>query len=507
MNTYYPEYSSQFPTQYASFGAPVKDNVDVVQGSHVNSLRAEVLAIETFLGRDLLLRSGAQTWSPSSPPVGSSFTSLRGRLEWLEDGLARHNHDDRYPLLSGGSTILSSTTHALAFRNHADATLPAVRVLTSTGDETVTLNGANGVITGQGLRLQAQSPYTAQTVVAVSNQGSGHLLDFTGISGAKAVVKSDAGLYLGTSESTWFRSASPNLQVTTAALNDVAVQAVLPTYGTAFRAVSGNAETAITSDAKLRLTSSAGRLIVLEPAASSVTIINEATKQQQLVFSSYAGVPTSALTASGTSTNPHSGDLAVDAGRFLVNATAIFPGGVSAPRYRTTYTGDREAWVRRGSGIWRSEEWNRVYQYLGGSADPEKESLYSSRFIEDQFEMRFVAPPSGEATMLMTAEMYGMNSTVGLGWTLTRADGQAHPVFNVPAYARGLWFRSEGPDGKKSSGPKNYQSVSNNFMLYWLTPGHEYVLRFWGTWRSDDLEHHWARIRHIRVQVTPVLGA
>ena len=37
------------------------------------------------------------------------------------------------------------------------------------------------------------------------------------------------------------------------------------------------------------------------------------------------------------------------------------------------YTGDREAWIKRGSdwsNTWRSEQWNMLYQYNGGLADP-----------------------------------------------------------------------------------------------------------------------------------------
>lgn len=516
------EYTSEFPVSYANFGPALTDNVDVVEALHVNSLRGEVLGLQYFLGRDLLRRTGNEVWSPTSPAIDASWDSLKDRLEWLEDGLARHNHDDRYPLLAGGSTIQPGTDFGLAVRNADEAGKPTFKILTWTGEDSITLDGFSGQVAAARGAFTNTAAQSALPVVEITGTGSGDLISFAGTS-STSQVRADSGFY--TSDGGWVRPTSPYMRATVESTSEVGLH-VLADFAPNPAAAADylRAEMADTNY-RVRITSNSavilerpGQFISLVPQSGAVTLFNE-NSTQRVVFSSIAGVETAVLEASHGANSAYGGDLTVRSRYLTTGATTVLTGGFNPVRYRGLYNPGYDksnpiarAYIKAGSlqVDGRSENWYPLYTYNGGAADPE--TAGDGYFSQNYYPMSFVAPPSGEVTMHLCAEMVGMNSCAGLGWTLVRADsGQdaATQAFSTPAYARGVWYRSTNHYNSggwiPSTGAKNSQTLSNVFLLYWLTPGVTYTVRFHGAFLGSA-GHRFCRVSNIRCHLIPVLG-
>jgi hypothetical protein len=518
------EYTSEFPISYANFGPSLVDNKDVVAADHVNELRGEVLGLQYFLGRDLLLRTGAEVWDPSSPVIGSgSFSSLKDRLEWLEDGLARHNHDDRYPLLAGGSTIQPDTVFGLAIRNANVANTPTFKILTWAGDDAITLDGFSGLVSAARADLTNTADQSALSVLTITGTGSGDLISFAGPTSSSS-VRSDSGFY--TSDGGWIRPTSPYLQATLESTSEVGLRvladfAAHPTNAADYlRAEMSN------SAYRVRLTTNSalilerpGQFISLTPASGTLTVFNE-NATQRVAFSSVSNVDTVVLEAAHGASSQYGGDLTVRSRSLTTAATTVLTGGFNPTRYRGLYnpgyTRDNpisRAYIKAGTlqVDGRSENWYPLYTYNGGASDPE--TAGDGYFTPNYFPMSFVAPPSGEVTMHLCAEMVGMNSCAGLGWTLVRNDsGQdgATQAFAAPSYSRGVWYRSENHYNSNgyilSTAAKNSMSLSTVFLLYWLTPGVTYTVRLHGAFLGHS-SHKFIRVSNIRCHLIPVLGA
>lgn len=517
-------YTWQFPTKLAKFGGAERDNIDVVEARHINELRGEVLGIENFLGLDLLTRSTLTEWDVSQ----SQFTTLKAKLDWLDTGLTSHRHDGLYVQLAGGSVIRSLTSGlGLAIRNLNDTTKPTFQIWDASSNPTITMNGQNGRMAAIGATFTNTSAQGSTQVVRIVGAGSGNLLELVGSTGISSAFTANGTLTVGTAQAVKVSPVAPYLQLPVSNNNEIAVQisGADGVTGTYLKGTSADNYVNLATDSSLSLYRT-NQQILLGTATGVVTVRN-VNSSQRLQFSSLeSDVSSEIISTSYNSTAAHGGDLEIKARSLTTAASTRLNGGFNPVRYKGLYNPGHtrtnpiaQAWVREGAYQvnYRSGRWYPLHDYTG-DGDPQIESKTSPLFVPNYYPMKFIAPPSGEMTMHMAVELFGMNCVTGVGFTLVRSDGvsdAATQAFATPDYPRAVWYRSigqtDGPVSESipSQSVKNAMTLSNIFLLYWLTPGVEYQVRFHGaflTFTSGGV-HNWNRIGNLRVHLVPVLGA
>ena len=518
------EYTWQFPTKLAEFGGAERDNIDVVEARHINELRGEVYGLEKFLGLDLLSRSTLTEWAPSQ----QQFTTLKGKLDWLDTGLITHRHDDLYVQLAGGSVIRSLSTSGLglAIRNLDDTTKPTFQIWDANSNPTITMNGQTGRMAAVGATFTNTSDQSSTQVVRIVGAGSGNLLELVGSSGTSSAFTANGTLTVGSAQTVKVSPLAPYLQLPIANNNETAIQVTGAEgiTGTYFSGTSDDKYVTIGTNSEMLLYRP-NQQITLGTSSGTVTVRN-INGSQRLQFSSLlSDVSSEIISTSYNSTAAHGGDLEIKARSLITAASTRLDGGFHPVRYKGLYNPGytrnnpiAQAWIPESAGTTngRPTHWFSLHDYVG-NGDPETTSKPSPLFVPNSYPMKFIAPPSGEVTMHMAAEMFGMNSCTGLGFILTRSDGQsdwATQAFAIPDYPRAVWYRSEhhtfGPaeESYPSQGAKNAMTLSNIFLLYWLTPGVEYVVNFRGAFSTytSGTTHNWGRVGNIRVHLVPVLG-
>lgn len=99
--------AASYPSSLVNFGLPKQNLTDIIQASDPNSLRDEVLAIETVIGTVPSLSTAATT-SSSWYNDGRDYGSVNARLANIEAGIVGDTHV-QYAKVAGGSTITPST--------------------------------------------------------------------------------------------------------------------------------------------------------------------------------------------------------------------------------------------------------------------------------------------------------------------------------------------------------------------------------------------------------------
>jgi hypothetical protein len=104
--------AAQYPSQLASFGTRLQDNIDTVLAAHPGKLQDEVLAIQTVLGVNPQVDSGS-----------ADRVTVNARLNLIEAGVTGDSHS-QYVKVAGGSTITpaSSSTKGLVVKGASSQT-------------------------------------------------------------------------------------------------------------------------------------------------------------------------------------------------------------------------------------------------------------------------------------------------------------------------------------------------------------------------------------------------
>jgi len=96
-------YTPTYPASVVNFGPNKQNNVDIIDAADPNTLRVEVVAIETTLGATPSI-STSPTASSSWYNDGRDFSTVIARLANIEAGIVADTHS-QYVKVAGGSTI------------------------------------------------------------------------------------------------------------------------------------------------------------------------------------------------------------------------------------------------------------------------------------------------------------------------------------------------------------------------------------------------------------------
>lgn len=96
-----------YPASIVAFGPDKINSVDIVQAADPNTLRAEVLAIETVIGASPSVSTAASS-SSSWYNDGRDYSTIINRLANIEIGIVADTHT-QYAKNAGGSTITPGT--------------------------------------------------------------------------------------------------------------------------------------------------------------------------------------------------------------------------------------------------------------------------------------------------------------------------------------------------------------------------------------------------------------
>jgi hypothetical protein len=145
--------TASYPGNIVNFGADKVNVVDLIQAADPNTLRAEVVAIETAIGISPSL-STAPTSGSTWYNDGRDYTTVIARLANIEAGVVADTHT-QYVKNAGGSAIVagSSSTIGLSIKAAASQTADLMQwkdssntVITRVGPDGL-LYGPNGAIT------------------------------------------------------------------------------------------------------------------------------------------------------------------------------------------------------------------------------------------------------------------------------------------------------------------------------------------------------------------------
>ena len=100
--------TASYPSNIINFGPDKVNTVDLVIANDPNTLRAEVVAVETAIGVSPSVSTSAATSSPWYND-GRDYSTIVGRLSNIEVGIVADTHT-QYVKNTGGSTITPSTT-------------------------------------------------------------------------------------------------------------------------------------------------------------------------------------------------------------------------------------------------------------------------------------------------------------------------------------------------------------------------------------------------------------
>lgn len=144
--------TSSYPTNIVNFGPDKVNSVDLIQAADPNTLRAEVVAIETVIGADPSLSTAASSNS-SWYNDGRDFSTIIARLANIEIGVVADTHT-QYVKNAGGSTITPSsiTTVGLTIEAASGQTADLMQWQNSTGT-VVTRIGPDGTLYANGAQV------------------------------------------------------------------------------------------------------------------------------------------------------------------------------------------------------------------------------------------------------------------------------------------------------------------------------------------------------------------
>ena len=137
--------TASYPSQVVNFGLDKINNVDLIQAADPNTLRAEVVAIETALGASPSLSTTASSGG-SWYNDGRDFGTVIARLANIEIGVVADVHT-QYVKVAGGSTLTpaSASTVGLTIAAASNQTADLMRWQSPSGT-TVTRVGGDGYL-------------------------------------------------------------------------------------------------------------------------------------------------------------------------------------------------------------------------------------------------------------------------------------------------------------------------------------------------------------------------
>jgi len=111
--------TASYPSNVIDFGPDKVNTVDLVIANDPNTLRAEVVALETTIGTSPSVSTAAAS-SSAWYNDGRDYSTIVGRLSNIEIGIVADTHT-QYVKNTGGSTITSSTTSTVGLTIKATA--------------------------------------------------------------------------------------------------------------------------------------------------------------------------------------------------------------------------------------------------------------------------------------------------------------------------------------------------------------------------------------------------
>ena len=155
---------ASYPNQVVNFGLDKINNVDLIQAADPNTLRAEVVAIETTLGASPSLSTAASS-SGSWYNDGRDFGTVIARLSNIEIGVVADVHT-QYVKVVGGSTITpaSGSTVGLTISATTSQSADLVQWKDSNGN-VVTRVGSDGILYATNGQIGAGVDFTGNLLL------------------------------------------------------------------------------------------------------------------------------------------------------------------------------------------------------------------------------------------------------------------------------------------------------------------------------------------------------
>lgn len=143
--------TASYPGTIVNFGNDKVNTVDLIQAADPNTLRAEVVAIETVLGATPSVSTSAGTTGWNND--GRDYGTLIARLANIEIGVVADTHT-QYVKKVGGSTITVATasTVGLAIAGATGQTADLMQWQDSNGN-VITRVGSDGILHASGAQI------------------------------------------------------------------------------------------------------------------------------------------------------------------------------------------------------------------------------------------------------------------------------------------------------------------------------------------------------------------
>jgi hypothetical protein len=156
--------TATYPSSVVNFGLDKVNSVDLIQAADPNTLRAEVVAIETTLGATPSL-STAPTSSTTWYNDGRDYTTVIDRLANIEAGIVADTHN-QYVKKSGGSAIIvgSSSTVGLSITAAASQSADLMQWKNADGN-VVTRVGPDGILYAAGGQVGSGVDFTSNLLL------------------------------------------------------------------------------------------------------------------------------------------------------------------------------------------------------------------------------------------------------------------------------------------------------------------------------------------------------
>jgi len=156
--------TASYPTNVVNFGLDKVNSVDLIQAADPNTLRAEVVAIETAVGATPSL-STAPSSSAAWYNDARDYGTVTARLANIEAGIVADTHT-QYVKKTGGSSIVigSSSTVGLAITAATSQSADLMQWKNSSGN-VVTRVGPDGILYAAGGQVGSGVDYTSNLML------------------------------------------------------------------------------------------------------------------------------------------------------------------------------------------------------------------------------------------------------------------------------------------------------------------------------------------------------
>lgn len=128
--------TASYPSSQVNFGPDKVNSVDLIQAADPNTLRAEVVAIESSIGLSPSVSTSASSTS-SWYNDGRDYSTLTGRLSNIEIGVVADTHTQYIRKTSDSGNIItagSSTSVPLVIKGAASQSAALIQFKDSSGD-------------------------------------------------------------------------------------------------------------------------------------------------------------------------------------------------------------------------------------------------------------------------------------------------------------------------------------------------------------------------------------